>query len=654
MCGISGLYLLDPNSSFNLEKLVHSMGSSISHRGPDSSGIWVDQALGIGFSHQRLSVLDLSSAGHQPMRSASGRFVITFNGEIYNHLSLRSELEKSGLAPVWIGHSDTETLLACIEAWGLDTTLQKSTGMWAFALIDLESHHLILVRDRFGEKPLYWGFAGDGSHRALLFASDLSAIRAYPAFNAAISHSALTQFFQFGYIPAPFTIYGSIRKLPAGHCVTIPLPLSVSEPLPTSRPWWSYTDLIQVNNSEHIVSQSHAIHLLEETLSQSISEQTISDVPLGAFLSGGIDSSLITALLQAHSSLPVRTFTIGFEESGFNEAPYARAVASYLGTDHHETILTSSDVLHLIPTLPLLYTEPFADSSQLATHLVCREARRAGLTVALSGDGGDELFGGYNRYVWAPRLSDRFSSLPRPARRTLARFISRFSPSTLDSVSRFLSVSQFGNKAHKFAERLANLDTCDNLYLSLLSCWPDPSSVMQGETSRHPNLLPTHHLLPDCLSDNPAGRMMAWDILGYLPDDILVKVDRASMSVGLETRAPFLDHRLAALSCQLPMEMKIRGNTTKWALRQVLYKHLPRDIVDRPKAGFANPIGHWLRGSLRTWADELLNPDRLLKECFLLPDPITILWQQHLSGKYDHSTKLWPVLMWQSWLEQWG
>jgi asparagine synthase (glutamine-hydrolysing) len=629
------------------------MADAITHRGPDAAGSWHQPALGVALAHQRLAVLDLTPAGQQPMASASGRYVIAFNGEIYNHQQLRRDLDAARLAPTWRGHADTETLLAAIEAWGLEAALNRCAGMWALALVDCQERFLHLARDRFGEKPLYWGLSGSGTSQALLFGSELAALRAYPGFNNAIDRAALAQLLRFGQVPAALSIYAGIAKLPAGHWVSIPLPLALGASLPRSQPWWQLSSVIEAGSAAAFQSDAEALDALEQSLSLAVAEQAIADVPLGAFLSGGIDSSLIAALLQRQSSQPLRTFTIGFEEAGFNEAPHARAVAEHLGTSHSETLLTSADARALIPQLPQLYSEPFADSSQLPTHLVCRAARQAGLTVALSGDGGDELFGGYNRYFWCPRIWNRLAWLPGPLRRGLGRAITALPPPAWDALGQPLPIRQLGHKAHKLAARLQHVHSSDDLYRSLVSEWRDPALLLQGDP---PALRPTaiDQPLPACLSDDPIARMMAWDALSYLPDDILVKVDRAAMAVGLETRAPFLDHRVAQVAWRMPMGMKIRGNTSKWALRQLLYQYVPRDLIERPKAGFAVPIGQWLRGPLRFWASELLHPERLSSEGYMRPEPISRLWQQHLSGRYDHTTKLWTVLMWQAWLEQWG
>lgn len=653
MCGIAGIVQSQPSGPDQLQSIAVNMGAAIAYRGPDAAGVWQDPQLGFAVAHQRLAILDLTPAGHQPMRSASSRYVIAFNGEIYNHQQLRRSLESTGQAPSWHGHSDTETLLAAIEAWGLAATLRQATGMWALALLDRQQRQLHFARDRFGEKPLYWGLSGSGHEQALVFGSELSALRAFPAFNNSIDRAALAQFLRFCVVPAPLSIYAGIAKLPAGHLVSISLPLAPGVPLPASQPWWSLSAVIEAGNAAPFSSEPEALAALESSLSQAVAEQAIADVPLGAFLSGGIDSSLITALLQAQSSRPVRTFTIGFAEAGFNEAPYARAVAQHLGTEHSEILLTSADAQALIPQLPQLYCEPFADSSQLPTHLVCRSARQAGLTVALSGDGGDELFGGYNRYFWGPRIWNRLAWLPGPLRRSLGLAITALPPPAWDALGRPLPIGQLGHKAHKLAARLRDVGSSDDLYRSLVSEWPDPAALLQGEP---PALAATaiDQALPPCLANDPVARMMAWDALSYLPDDILVKVDRAAMAASIETRAPFLDHRVAAVAWRLPMSMKIRAGQGKWALRQILYQHVPRELIERPKAGFAMPIGQWLRGPLRPWAEALLAPGQMQRQGYLRAEPIQTLWRQHLTGRYDHTTKLWTVLMWQAWFEQWG
>ena len=670
MCGFAGLWCPSPAPAERLQAQATAMADALAHRGPDDAGVWVDAAAGLALGHRRLAILDLSAAGHQPMASASGRHRIAFNGEIYNHLELRRELEAAALAPPWRGHSDTETLLAAIEAWGLEASLQRCRGMFALALWDRRERLLRLARDRFGEKPLYWGFSGglsgSGGGRTLLFGSELAALRAWPGFDNPIQRPALAQLLRFTALAAPTCIYSGLQQLLPGHLLTLAAPDSGVWPAqpPDSRPWWCFRSTLAAGLADPMEDEAEALRALEQTLGTAVLLQSQADVPCGSFLSGGIDSSLITALLQARSSRPVRSFTIGFEEAGFDEAPHARAVAAHLGTDHRETVLTAADARALIPRLPLLYSEPFADSSQLPTHLVCREARRSGLCVALSGDGGDELFGGYNRHLWAPRLWNRLAWLPWSLRRALGHAIRALPPAGWDALGRPLAlrrpIPQLGHKVHKLADRLAHVRTADDLYRSLVSEWRDPAALLQEGASpnghgpvREP-ASPLDWALPPALDADPVARMLAYDTLHYLPNDILTKVDRAAMAASLETRAPFLDPEVASLAWRLPMAMKIRGGTGKWALRQILFQYVPRELIERPKAGFAMPIGRWLRGPLRSWADDLLDPVAMQRQGYLRPEPIQRLWRQHLSGRFDHTTRLWTVLMWQAWLAEWG
>jgi len=659
MCGIVGIVAPQMPSNEVLANLKH-MALQLERRGPDDFGFWQGHGPNIAFGHRRLSILDLSPAGHQPMQSFSKRYTICFNGEIYNYLCIRRDLEREGLlrAP-WRGHSDTETLLAAIEAWGLEDTLTRCVGMFALALWDDRNHTLQLARDRFGEKPLYWGHTGSKSNRALVFASELAAVCAWPGFNNEINRPALVQLLRFGAIPAPTCIYSGIYQLLPGHLLTFKSSSILSQH--QSQPWWCFRSMVAQGLTEPFGDPVEALKTLEAALIIAVQQQSLSDVPLGSFLSGGIDSSLITALLQAKRNRPVRTFTIGFEQSCFNEAPYARAVAAHLGTEHTEAVLTTAEALALIPQLPQMYSEPFADSSQLPTHLVCREARRSGLTVALSGDGGDELFGGYNRYFWGPRIWNRLAWLPWPLRISLSLAIRSLPPAGWDTLGSALPVHQLGQKAHKMAARLRHVRCPDDLYRSLVSEWSDPAALLQpssdGSSIQEPSS-PLDWPLPGGLSDDPVARMMATDTLNYLPNDILTKVDRAAMAVSLETRAPFLDHRVAEVAWRLPMAMKIHpsrgGCISKWALRQILYKYVPLSLIERPKAGFAIPIGQWLRGPLREWAEDLLEPGLMQRQGYLRPEPIQTLWRQHLSGRFDHTSRLWTVLMWQAWLVEWG
>lgn len=706
MCGFSGFLTTDANVLARAEVVASQMALAIQHRGPDDAGTWADATAGIALGFRRLSILDLTSAGHQPMHSASGRFVMTFNGEIYNHTDLRhllSDSQQGTTAPNWRGHSDSETLLACFEAWGLEKTLKETVGMFAIALWDTHSHTLHLARDRFGEKPLYFGWATTPNIAApaFVFGSELKALRAYPGFANPVSREALALFMRFTYVPAPYSIYQNIFKLEPGCMLSInevintnnsantnsvlhhqrnllevgrlpsvpalPLrPPSVQGGLRMHR-WWSLASVVEAGEKEQISSEEEVLETLEQRLKDAVRVQSLADVPLGAFLSGGVDSSCIVALMQAQASKPVKTFTVGFEEAAFDESPHARAVAEHLGTLHNELFVSAKQAQALIADLPYMYDEPFADSSQIPTHLVCKAARQQ-VTVALSGDAGDELFGGYNRYFWGPRIWNRLSWLPYPARQALGRAITAIPTSGWDALSIPLNVllpvsknvSRAGVNAHKLAARLSGVRDIDDLYKSLVSEWQDPAQVVKvadsetgGEKSGR--LREPASMLSDPWPAKGAEqhqlRMMYRDSMTYLPDDILCKVDRAAMATSLETRVPFLDHRVAELAWRLPLHMKIRNGQGKWALRQVLYKYVPKELIDRPKAGFAIPVGQWLRGPLKDWAEALLDEKRLEVEGYFYSKPIRDKWVQHLSGRYDHTPSLWAVLMFQSWLE---
>lgn len=669
MCGFAGVIQKYPNE-LNIEEVARRMGAAIQYRGPDDAGTWSEKSQGIALAHQRLAILDLSESGHQPMMSNSGRYIIAFNGEIYNHQELRALLNANGQAPKWKGNSDTETLLASIEAWGLKQALIKSAGMFALALWDKKTKSLSLIRDRFGEKPLYYGLSGSGTSQALVFGSELAALKAFPGFNNQINRQALSQLLRFSAISSPLSIYERINQLMPGHIISIRGP--IRDKLPETEPWWSfcsniidneYADKNNKNTPSLFSSDEEGLNALEDALTLSIERQSIADVPLGAFLSGGIDSSLITALMQKNSINPINTFTIGFEEINYNEAPYAAAVAKHLGTAHHETIFTASDAQNLIPKLPSLYCEPFADSSQLPTHMVCKEARKGGLKVVLSGDGGDELFGGYNRYFWGPRLWEKVSWLPYSMRVLLGKSISSLPPYFWDYMGQPLSINQFGHKIHKFSNRLKYIQNNKQLYRSLISQWNSPTELMRGNQFGEEIIEPISPIDMDLTKydfQDSASQMMVYDTINYLPNDILTKLDRAAMATGLETRAPFLDHDVAQLSWKLPMDMKIRyekmspkGGISKWALRQILYKYVPSELIDRPKAGFGIPIGEWLKGPLREWAEDLLNSTSINNQGFLRSDPIQKLWAEHLSNKFDHTHRLWTLLMWQAWLAKW-
>jgi asparagine synthase (glutamine-hydrolysing) len=697
MCGFCGFISTDVSVLSHAEAEASRMALAIKHRGPDDTGAWADTSAGIALGFRRLSIMDLSSAGHQPMLSASGRFVMAFNGEIYNHLDLRDLLSTEQVGKpelTWRGHSDTETLLACFEAWGLEETLQKTVGMFAIALWDTQKRTLHLARDRFGEKPLYYGWVTNASSSApaFVFGSELKAICAYQGFTNPVSREALALYMRFTYVPAPYSIYHNIFKLEPGCMLSISinknsdlhqagnlhnsshLPSAASGPSAPLRPpteqgglhmhrWWSMASVVEAGAENLISTEKEALKTLEQRLKDAVRVQSLADVPLGAFLSGGVDSSCIVAMMQTQSTKPVKTFTVGFEEAGFDESPYARAVASHLGTDHNEFYVSTKQAQAVIDELPSIYDEPFADSSQIPTHLVCKAARHQ-VTVALSGDAGDELFGGYNRYFWGPRIWSRLEWMPYPARQFLGAAIKALPTWGWDALSRPVNallpesknLARVGDRAHKLAARLGGVHNLDDLYNSLVSEWQDPALVVKGNGWEIGDDLqvPASMLsdpLPAAGAKQQQLRMMYRDTVTYLPDDILCKVDRAAMATSLETRVPFLDHRVAELAWRLPLNMKIQNGQGKWALRQVLYKYVPKELIDRPKAGFAIPVGQWLRGPLRDWAEALLDEKRLEVEGYFYPKPIRDKWLQHLTGRFDHTPSLWAVLMFQSWLE---
>lgn len=664
MCGLAGVIARSARAEWQLREVARTMAVAISHRGPDDAGEWLDCESGVAIAHRRLSIVDLSPAGHQPMLSADGRYVIAYNGEIYNHAEIRAELEQGNAAPAWRGHSDTETLLAAVERWGIEGALARAVGMFAIALWDTRERTLFLARDRFGEKPLYYGWVGCGDQRAFAFGSELKALRAYPGFANEICREALAQYMRFVYVPAPRSIYKGIYKLEPGCMLVLrgeapatppsaPLRGGDSYGSISVRRWWSLAQVVEAGAANPITDEREAVDELERVLARAVQQQSLADVPLGAFLSGGVDSSAIVALMQRHSSQPVKTFTIGFEEKSYDESDHARAVAHHLGTLHTELYVTAAEARDVIPMLPAMYDEPFADSSQIPTFLVSKAARRH-VTVALSGDAGDELFGGYNRYFWGPRIWSKLSWLPYPARRALGAGMMWLPVSGWDALVAPLNavlpatrgVRRAGDKAHKLAARLVGVHSLDELYRSLVSEWQDPGSLVLGENGR-PIVEPASALddaTPTVGADEGQLRMMYRDALTYLPDDILCKVDRAAMASSLETRVPFLDHRVAELAWRMPLSMKIRGDEGKWVLRQLLYRHVPRGLIERPKAGFGVPIGEWLRGPLRAWSEQLLSTDYLRASTMFDAQQVLGKWHDHISGRRDHTHALWSVL----------
>ncbi|MBL8482425.1 MAG: asparagine synthase (glutamine-hydrolyzing) [Rhodocyclaceae bacterium] len=642
MCGIAGILGGDLRGDALLSA-CRAMTDAIASRGPDDQGHWLDATAGVALGHRRLSILDLSPAGHQPMRSASGRYVMVFNGEIYNHLEMRRELLLAQSAPQWRGHSDTETLLAGIDAWGLEQTIRRSTGMFALALWDTQQKTLSLARDRLGEKPLYYGWQGEGRAHCLMFASELKALRAHPAFGGRVSRDALALFMRHNYVPAPHSIYTGIYKLPPASILVLDRAGRGGAPVA----YWSAPHPA-TRGAPVVPAPQQAVDELDVLLRDAVRQQMVADVPLGAFLSGGIDSSTVVALMQAQASRQVRTFSIGFDIAGYDEAVHARRVAEHLGTEHTELYVTAEQALKVIPRLPAVYDEPFADSSQIPTLLVAQLAR-AQVTVALSGDGGDELFGGYARYVLAARLWRRLEALPAALRKFAARLITAVPPQVWSGMGALVSsrLARLGDRLHKGAGVLASSDI-DRLYLGLVSHWDEPAALVLGSTEPATVLNGKPPLL-DGLDE--VERMMALDLVTYLPDDILVKVDRAAMAVSLETRIPLLDHRVVEFAWSLPLSLKLRDGAGKWILRQVLYRHVPPALIDRPKMGFGVPLDSWLRGPLRNWAEALLEPERLGREGWFDPAPIRRKWAEHLSGRRNWAYHLWDVLVFQAWLE---
>lgn len=650
MCGLTGflggVYAHDVGSR---KGLLQKMADKIANRGPDDVGYWLDADHLIGLGHRRLSIVDLSPAGHQPMLSHSGRYVIAFNGEIYNHSFLREQLKAQSIA--WRGHSDTETLLGGFDAWGIQRTLERAIGMFAFAVWDKKTHILTLGRDRLGEKPLYYGWQGRGENAVFLFASELKALRAHPAFENDIDRGALSLQLRHNCIPAPYSIYRGISKLPAGSLLTV----SLRQREPKIWPYWSGAKMAE-SGLTNVFSGSadQAVDELEALLKDAVYLQMMADVPLGAFLSGGVDSSTVVALMQAQSSRPIKTFSIGFREKGYNEAEHAKAVAKYLRTDHTEMYVTAEQAMAIIPKLPMLYDEPFSDSSQIPTFLVSQLAKQH-VTVSLSGDAGDELFCGYNRYKMTAGAWRRLAQIPLPMRSLFAKGLTSISPALWSKLAETASVvlpgssqwAHVGDKLHKGASILTS-QSVDALYRGLTSHWQDPALVVIGG-DEPPTLLTDNAPLMKGL--NGVERMMVLDMLTYLPDDILVKVDRAAMGVSLETRVPFLDHRVVEFAWRLPQSMKLRNGRTKWVLRQVLYRHVPQSLIERPKMGFGIPVAEWLRGPLRDWGETLLDAARLKHEGFFQPALIRQKWEEHLSGKRNWQHQLWNVLMFQSWLE---
>lgn len=649
MCSIVGIWDIVAQSSIEqLQTDVGKMINTLKHHGPDNKGSWVDVNAGIALGQRRLTILDFFSEGQKPpMLSLDGRYVISFNGKIYNCRQLRNALESSGYR--FRGNSDTETVLVAVQNWGLEGAISRFVGMFTFALWNVSARKLHLVRDRLGEKPLYYGWLGN----KFLFASELKALRKHPDFRADINRNALTLYLRHNYIPAPYSIYNGIYKLLPGSILTI----TSDQPKVYPEPYiyWSICDVAEAGSRNRFTgTKEEAIEQLDKILKESVKHQMLSDTPLGAFLSGGIDSSTIVALTQSQSSQPVKTFTIGLREPAYNEAENAKGIAEHLGTEHTELYLEPDVVMDAIPCLPTLYDEPFADSSQIPTYLVAQLARQQ-VGICLSGDGGDELFSGYNRHILVPRIWNKICWIPLPLRRMLAHILQRRSPAKWDALFQLFypvlptryKYRLFGDKLHKLADVLG-FENPLMIYYSLVSFWRNTDNIVIGGTEPLTEITNKEKWAS---LDELVEQMMYLDTCSYLPDDILVKVDRASMGAGLESRIPYLDHRVVEFAWHLPMSMKIRNGETKWILRQVLYQYVPRKLMEQPKMGFGIPIVTWLRGPLREWAEGLLHEKRLREEGFFQPEPIRQKWQEHLSGKYNWQHHLWGVLMFEAWLD---
>lgn len=647
MCGITGFWQTPGEDEVELLATARQMAFQMQHRGPDDAGEWADPRMGVGFGFRRLAIVDLTPTGHQPMESASGRYVIEYNGEVYNYGVIRQELERLGHQ--FRGTSDTEVILASVEQWGLMEALPRFIGMFGIALWDREQDELHLVRDRLGIKPIYYGW----SKGTFLFGSELKSLAAHPDFRAEIDRDSLSLFVRHGYVPTPYSIYRGIHKLPPGTVLTL---RAATDKTAAPVPFWNARQIVESHAARPFAgSSAEATAELDALLRDAVRLRMIADVPLGAFLSGGIDSSTVVALMQAQSSRPVKTFTIGFHEDAYDESAHAGDVARHLGTDHTKLMVTPQEAQDVIPLLPAMFDEPFADSSQIPTFLVSQLARSE-VTVSLSGDGGDELFGGYNRYFWGDAIWKRAGRIPGPARAVGARALTALSPEAWDRqfarmnpiIPRQLRQRTPGDKLHKLAEVLET-NSSEALYLNLVSQWARPEELVIGGAE-----------LPTAITDRKrwaslpefTRRMMYLDLVSYLPDDILTKVDRASMATSLEARVPLLDHRVVAFASSIPVSMKIRNGQGKWLLRQVLYQYVPKEMVERPKMGFGVPIDRWLRGPLRDWAEALLAEDRLREEGYFRPEPIRRKWQEHLNGTRNWHYHLWSILQFQAWLER--
>lgn len=644
MCGITGLFATNnARGRADLHAIVRTMNDALAHRGPDGGDLWQDPNLPLVLAQRRLAIIDLSPEGAQPMASSSGRYHVTYNGEIYNFLELRKDLEDQGAT--FRGRSDTEVFLEALEAWGLSQTLQKINGMYALALWDRKTRQLHFIRDRLGKKPLYIGWAGT----TLVFGSELKALRRHPDFKNAVSPAGLSQYMRQGCLPAPYTIYENVWMLPPGHSLSLDTQaLRAGTDLQALfLPYWDKLRVLsQARHAAPPRDEKAVIDEFETLLEDCVRQRMISDVPLGAFLSGGIDSSTIVALMQKQSARAIKTYSIGFQESGFDEAVFARPIAAHLGTDHHEQFLDSRTAREIVPDLPQMFDEPFADASAIPTYLVAKFARQD-VTVALSGDGGDEMLGGYNRHKMVPKLWRAMRLIPMPLR-TLGGAIASAVPYGIWNRV-YPARPEFGRAMHKLADVL-RAENPAQIYQSLICHFEHPPLLHRLQVST-----PLSRAYAETLNDlSLSERLMLWDTISYLPDDIMTKVDRASMAVSLEARAPLLDYRVFEFVWRLPLSYKIRGGRGKWLLRQVLARHVSPSLFDRPKQGFTPPIAHWLRGDLKNWAQDLLSDAAHNSHDILDMRAVNALWQAHSTHSADHATKLWTVLMFLAWRRRWG
>ncbi len=645
MCGVAG-FLIDSksSSSVNFDLITKKMTDSIKHRGPNDSGCWNNPSEGIALGHRRLSILDLSDAGHQPMESSNGRYVIAFNGEIYNHLQIRSDIEKNNGNISWRGHSDTETILSAFETFGIQESLEKFVGMFAFSLWDKKNKILTLARDRLGEKPMYYGWQNIANGRVFLFGSELKALKSFPDIDLRVDRGSLSLFLKHAYVPNPYSIYENIFSLEPGQFLQV----SLTNKMTKTVNYWEASEIIKKGSfEEYKGTPKEAVKDLKNLLRHTIKSQMISDVPLGAFLSGGIDSSTVVSIMQEQADIPVKTFTIGFNEKGFDEAKYAKSIANHLGTDHTELYISANDAIKVIPDMHSIYCEPFADSTQIPNFIVSRLANND-VTVALSGDGGDELFGGYSRYNHIDNIWKKINYFPLSTRNLISKILtyplqeksiySRYKSKTLTNLSkRIIS-----------GTNLINSETIDKLYLHVITQIPFSEDVIHDGYLKETKL---DDLKPSFGDISNIEKMMATDTINYLPDDILTKVDRAAMRTSLETRVPFLDHNIVEFAWRLPISYKVKEGESKWPLQQILKDFLPESLTKREKMGFSVPIHEWIRGPLSEWCEELLNKDRLKSEGFFDEEIVCNKWKEHLFGKKNNITFLWPILMFQSWLE---